>query len=242
MGPIRRPHEVVQCPFVLLGLEGVVRQQVEHLLHPLAGRLLDPVGGPAVEQPTIRAREHLVGDVADQVVLEGVLVVAAEAGARLRPEQIALLQHVEAGRDVAVPAERRDAACPEVLPEHGRSLEHPAMLDRQGVQARGDQRLDRRRDAGRLGPFGDRRDQLLGEQRVPARAPPDALGHVMAQPPLAAERQHQSRAARSSSGPSGSEVKARTPPPQVGRRSSSSGRPGRRSTAGPPGRGRQRPR
>ena len=47
-----------------------------------------------MQQPTIRAREHLVRDVADQVVLEGVLVVTAEAGAGLRPEQVSLLQQV----------------------------------------------------------------------------------------------------------------------------------------------------
>ena len=180
MGSIRGAYEVVQRPFVLLGLEGAMGQQVEHLLNPFARRLFDPVGGPAVEQSAVRTREHLVGDVADQVVLEGVLVVTAEAGARLRSEQIPLLQYVEAGGDVAARTQRHHTAFPEVFAEDGRSLKHPAMLDRKGVEAGGDQGVDRRRDTGCLGPFGDGGDQLLGEQRVPARAPSNALGHVMA--------------------------------------------------------------
>ena len=41
------------------------------------------------------------------------------------------------------------------------------------------------------GPFGDGGDQLLGEQRIPARSAPDAVRDIGAQPPLTAEGQHQ---------------------------------------------------
>ena len=73
--------------------------------------------------------------------------------------------------------------------------------------------------------LGDRRDQLLGEQRVAACPTADPLDHRLGQPALAAQRARQSRVRRPRSrGSSGSDMNARRPPPQVGRRSSSSGR------------------
>lgn len=81
----------------------------------------------------------------------------------------------------------------ELLSDHGRCLEHPALLGRQSIETSGEQRLDRRwhldgGDVTRSTPpisFADEttlidqhRDHLLDEQRVALDRLDNPLGHV----------------------------------------------------------------
>src|SRR4051812_47087829 len=67
-------------------------QRIEELIHPLAGDPLDPVNRQTVQPTPLGPWNHLVGDLADQVVLEGVFPITTELRVRLSSDQVPLPQ------------------------------------------------------------------------------------------------------------------------------------------------------
>ena len=122
-----------------------------------------------VELAASRPREELVGDVADQHVLERVLVVALDRRDSLAPDQVAALEVLEQlGQAVADIGHALEAALPEHLALHGGVDQHRSLGRGQGVQARRDDPADRRRQGAGLGRgFPGGRGELLDEERIP---------------------------------------------------------------------------
>src|SRR3954451_21853607 len=66
--------------------------QSDDTVAPLSGALADELGDLDVLPAADRLRQHRIGDVADQYVLEGVFTLAGEAAAGARHQQVLLLQ------------------------------------------------------------------------------------------------------------------------------------------------------
>ncbi len=113
---------------MLLGLDSMMRQQVEQLVGSLAGGPLDPVGDLAVQLAPVCSRQHLVGHIADQIVLEGILTIANEPRLWLQSEQVVALQCLEVLRDLAIHAQGGQAAEPAMSPEHRRARDDLSLL------------------------------------------------------------------------------------------------------------------
>ncbi len=98
------------------------------------------------------ARERFVGHLAQEVLEKAVLPALGRAGIGLEREHLfphECRQHaIELG--VAGARDDRERGLAERLAEHGRVLEHAALLRRQAVEAGGDQRLERLRHFERL--------------------------------------------------------------------------------------------
>ena len=115
-------------------------------------------------------RHRRVRDVPDQHVVEAKAVVAGVAGA-VGPDE--LLPHereqdrADAG-PVPVLEQRGDRAAMEQAPLHRRPLEGAAFVGLEPVDARGEERVDRRRHLVLAGPriVGQHREHLLDEERV----------------------------------------------------------------------------
>ena len=123
----------------------VVREHLGDVLDPLARLRLQPGRGGDVAGGARCARKLRVRDVAGQDVPEGVLGLALHRGVpggthQLLPRELA--QRVDHIGRVAV-THFRDRAGPKDLADHRRIGEQRLALRRQGVQARGDERLDR---------------------------------------------------------------------------------------------------
>ena len=219
----RRPRELERA-------QVVVGDQVGEVLGAVARQALEPLGGEPVRLGPAGARDLGVGDVADEDVPEderglaghGRPALAADELLALEPEQ-ALLDLV--ARAVAHGRQRPD---PEDLAHDGRALEECLLLRRQRVEAGGDDALDGLRAAGSPA----RRTARRACGRTPRRRAgcrPRGRGAGAARPfwtvfsgeegERAAARSPRPRAARARRS-----AALRLPPPQPGRRSSSSGR------------------
>src|SRR5881392_2672109 len=75
--------------------KAVMGDELDHLVAAPAEGRLDPVGDVAVDPNALPARQRLVGDVADERVLEDQLALAADGGAEAAEDQVAILQAVE---------------------------------------------------------------------------------------------------------------------------------------------------
>ena len=117
-------------------------------------------------------RDLVVGDVADQHVTEGVLVLASDRRSALAADELLPLEGMQPLLRF-VPFEAADGAHrsePEDLAEHRRVLEELLLFGREPVEARGDDALDvfgeRQVFAVRLGVEPG---ELLGVERIAAR-------------------------------------------------------------------------
>jgi hypothetical protein len=161
----------------------VLGKQVCDLVSAVAGTLLEEVADLEVLPAADRLRQHPVGDVADQHVLERHLVLFAEAvcAAGQRHQDVLLVQRRKHLGQVGARLlrDRGERALPERLADDRRLL-HDLALDRvERVQARGQQRVDGvGQRPGRLGALlTQAADHLLGEERVTAGALGDELDH-----------------------------------------------------------------
>ena len=77
------------------GAAVVVRQQRHHLVGAVAGPLLDEAPHLEVPAPASRLREHPVGHIADQHVLEGQLPFTRQPALRLGGQDVLLLERAE---------------------------------------------------------------------------------------------------------------------------------------------------
>ena len=87
------------------------------------------------------------------------------------------LQCLQVLGDIPMHAQGGQATEPAMSPEHRRARDDLPLLWPQAIQPGRDQRLDSRRDAHLVWTFGDRRDQLLDEERVAARTTADPFDH-----------------------------------------------------------------
>ena len=172
----------------LLGLSGgsrelqgrrvVVGEDVGEVLDAFGRLGLDPSGRGDVTRCSGGPGELRVGDIAGQDVPEGVLGLALDRGTPGRTHELLareLPQRLGDLVEVAL-AHLRDRPGPEDLPDDGGVGEHRLSLRRQGVQARGDQGLDRigERDLGAFAQLPAR--PLLDEQVLVLQQPHELLG------------------------------------------------------------------
>ena len=157
------------------GAAVVLGQQRHHLVGAVARALLDEAADLEVLARAHRLGQHPVGDVADQHVLERELALARQPALGARGEDVLLLQRRQRALEVAplLLGERRQRALPERAADHGRLLHEPPLERLERVEPRGEHRLDACRAArSACSPPSSamRRDHLLGEERVAARA------------------------------------------------------------------------
>ena len=186
-------------------------------------------------------RERLVGDVPDEVLQEAVLAVLGRARVGLHAEHLLAHERREQRLELGLGEARRAPParrCVNVLPSTAASWSSRRSSGDEAVEPGGDQRVQRLRHLERV-DLADRPvdGALLDEQAAVEQHPHrldrverDALG---AGEDLLAQRRRADRArARPGAPPSPAaraargraSVKLRCPAPQVGRRSSSSGR------------------
>jgi hypothetical protein len=149
----------------------------------VAGPLLQPAGEARVERRAGRLGKPLIGDLANEDMLELERVLAGDRGACFRDDQVA--HHEAVHRRLQVVELRRqvcDRALPEDAPDERCTLQHAFLDRREPVDARSDQRLQRVRD--RAGDFplavllDEHPDHLLDEQRVALRDVEDLVAAV----------------------------------------------------------------
>ena len=174
----------------------------------------------------IGARQLLVGDLTDEGMTKSKLGFGGDRRASFAPDELAPFQPVEALFDgpPTLAGDVGHATEPEHLAQDGGLLDHLLVGRRQGIKASGDDRLHAL-GQGLLQPaFLDQPDELLRVQRISAGPLDQCLLNVGGQ-----QRPHQQgmdERGRVLIGQRGEREcqRVRLPPPQPGRRLSSSGR------------------
>ncbi len=141
---------------------------------------LEPVSEPRVQPRAQLLRHRRVGDVADQHMVEAEAVVAGKERAvgayeLLAPER---QQRAADPRSGGVIEQLADRAAVEEAALDRAALDDGALLRLEPVDARGEERLDRRRHRVGLGVVAEVREQLLDEERVPFRGRDDPLAQL----------------------------------------------------------------
>src|SRR6266511_3245938 len=130
----------------------------------------EPLGEALVEVGALTLRDRLVGRVADEHVTEAEAVITGQDRLIWSDERLAH-QREELGADAGALGfreELHDGAAMEDAPFDRAALEHRALLRREPVDARRQERLERQRDRERLvAVLALHRDELLNEERVP---------------------------------------------------------------------------
>ena len=150
----------------------VTEQLVE--LDELGAVLREPVGEPLVQLCPLRLRQGLVGGVAHEEMAEAERILSGEQRP-VRADQLLANERGQLGREPRLLGrERLDDAVVEHLALDGAALEHGPLRRVELVEARREERLERRRHldfavAGRL----HHRRHLLDEERVSARGVQD---------------------------------------------------------------------
>ena len=144
-----------------------------------ADELLEPRREPRVEVGATLLRHGGIRDIPDEHVVEAEAVVALDERA-VGPEQLLACEGEEDAAQPLGPLGReqgRDGAAMEQPALDGGALQHGPLARLQAVDARGEQRMDRRRHrlvAG-VGIVGEHGEHLLDEERVPLGRTNDAL-------------------------------------------------------------------
>ena len=151
-----------------------MRQPLDLLGQAVGIERLDRLDDPGVQRPPPLVEQAPVGDLVGQRVLEGVLEVREEA--RL-VEELGGLEVGEAAAerssDCSAMAWRRREG--HVLADDRGGLEEALVLGREPVDARGQDRLRRRRDLKGLGRLRQAIGAALARQRLGLDQRPDAL-------------------------------------------------------------------
>ena len=149
-------------------------EQRDHLVDALAGAILDEAADLEVLLRPDGLRQHLVGDVADQHVLERHLGLARQRTALAGDDDVLFSQRAQRVLQIATlgAGNRRERALPEGAPDDRRVCEQTPLERLERVQPRGQQRLH---GVGHLGRaravlLGQAAHHLLDEQRVALRA------------------------------------------------------------------------
>ena len=160
----------------------VLRKQRHHLVTALARAAFDEHAHLEVLARAHRLGQHRVGDVADQHVLEGELLLVGEAAAIAGNDQVLVAQRRQ--RRLQLPSvscgDRGQHTLPEGASNDRRVRDQLALERLERVQARGQQPLHRVRELGRAGRsfLGEALHHLLGEQRVPFGALGERFQHI----------------------------------------------------------------
>jgi hypothetical protein len=122
----------------------------------VAGFRFDPIGELRVQRGTPAFQEAAVRRVADENMMKAQHRLA-EKPARVRLDQFRPAERLEpcVQHAPAAAEQRRNGAAREVTADHRRVLEHRALLRTQPLDARGEQRVDRRRhfQRGEIGSY-----------------------------------------------------------------------------------------
>ncbi len=102
-----------------------------HTLGAIGRTRLDERSDLGVAAGAYRLRQERVGDIANEDVLEGVLVLARQAAAGGGDHEVSLLQALQRGTEVDPFIAGVERALPEGLADHRRSLQHPSLSARQ---------------------------------------------------------------------------------------------------------------
>src|SRR6185369_13613543 len=126
------------------------------VLRGIADLRADPVGQSRVQLGARALQEPPVRGVADQNVMEAKRRLAEEP-ARVALDQLAPVERLETGVEVgAVPLEQgSDGASREMPADDRGTLEHGALFGAESLDARGKERMDRRRHLERGQPRAD---------------------------------------------------------------------------------------
>ena len=156
------------------GLLEVVADRLLELAARLAGRLLEPAGIALVQLRPRLLRHALVGCLADERVAKAKCLLARRVRWIGAQELLAHEREDQLRQAICRPGgeERGDRRQREALTDDGRALERLAFLRLEGIEAGGEQRLDRGRDRDLLvtcGSLARMCEQLLEEERVPLR-------------------------------------------------------------------------
>src|SRR5215218_11238307 len=132
-------------------------------------RFLEEARDDVVPLPPCGAGEPLVRDVPDEPVLEAELVLALQARDRLAANQVAPLERAEKSTRVALRLDRLQGAVPEGPADDRRVEEQRPLRGGKRVEPRGDDAADAGRELAGVGVLGQRRRELLDEERVALR-------------------------------------------------------------------------
>ena len=150
------------------------------LLDEICAALVEPRREPLVQLGARRLRQRVVRGVADEEVPEAVRIITGQRRA-LGPNQI--LAHKDRQPRIRVTllrCKRDDRAAMEFLPLDRAALEHNALLARELVEARREQRLDCRRHDDVAAPgLAHHRDHFLDEERVPVGGCADSCAQAV---------------------------------------------------------------
>ena len=176
-------------------LDVVVREHLAVVLRP--SEALDPAGGGLVPARALGPRDLAVGDVAHEHVPEGVLVLASDRRAPLGAHELLARKRVEGELGVGAFAapNRADGAEPKDLAEDRCVLEELLLGDREPVEPRRDDALHvlGQRQLPRRAALVEQPRELLGIQRVPARAREQRRLHLCRQDGSFEQRGEQAR-------------------------------------------------
>ena len=134
---------VARRPYQLQRLRVVVDEDLRMVGDALRSGLLDPAGGGEMLLGARRARNLLVGDIADERVPEGELLLAVDRGNPDRADELAVHEPVQVPPDriSLTLADRGDAARPEHPADDGGVMEERLELGPEGVEPCGDERM-----------------------------------------------------------------------------------------------------
>src|SRR4051794_11770219 len=141
---LRGTRQLGDRPLEVPGVAPVMRQRADRLVRR-AGRPFEELRHRLVPPRTIRAREELVRDVADEHMGERPLLLVLDERARLSPDQVAPLELLEDVVEVGLGGQGEQCAVPEDLADDGGIQEDRAVAGRQRVEASCDQAADARR-------------------------------------------------------------------------------------------------
>ncbi len=194
---VRRPELGV----VLAGPLEVVADDLA-LLHQAGAVLLQPRREAGVEVGPRRLWHRVVRRVTDQEVAEPEAVVARKLR-RVRPDQVLADECRQARRHRRLRRRQRlHAAAVEDLSLDRAPFQHAALRGLELVEARREQRPERRRDDHLAVRLGGHRQHLLDEQRIAAGGARDLVAQLRARSAAGSTRRHpRRRAARGGASP-----------------------------------------
>ena len=162
LGPLSGPHEhgprltsdlgrVLRVRGSLVGCDVMRCDDLDHIVFVAGERAAEVLGCGQMTGAPLTLGERLVGDVAHEVLEEGVLPVLGRAGLCLHAEHLLARKSREQRLDLGVGAcKRGQCVLREGLAQNGRVLEQLPLLGREAVEPGGDERVQRLRHFERL--------------------------------------------------------------------------------------------
>jgi len=159
----------------------VVGQDLFHLPSPFRRDAPEPVEEPLVQVRPQLLRHRRIGSVTKEDMCESISVVARKLSA-IGTDELLAHKCQEDGADIGPHVrwnQLRDGAAVEQPAFDRGALDHRPFGRREGVEARREQSLERRRDAHAAVGLRSKRDELFDEERIPLGGVEDALARFL---------------------------------------------------------------